>query len=62
MILPLADDFLKTLKKDSIKILNFFSLKRTYLVACLFELASSMSGSGEGLGDFEEDCICADSC
>jgi hypothetical protein len=25
-----------------------------YLVACLFELPSSMSGSGDGFGDFEE--------
>lgn len=34
----------------------------THLVACRFELASSMSGSGDGFGDFEDDCKCDESC
>lgn len=30
------------------------SLSRNYLVACFFELPSSMSGSGDGFGDLDE--------
>lgn len=30
------------------------SASSTYLVACFFELPSSMSGSGDGFGDFDE--------
>jgi hypothetical protein len=34
------------------------AVKAAYLVACRLELASSMSGSGDGFDDFDDDCIC----
>lgn len=58
MIFPLAEDFLKTLRNEKLIKINPKSIfHHKYLVACRFELASSMSGSGEGLGDFDDDCI-----
>lgn len=65
MIFPLAEDFLKTLKTIEARMTKFamrIDGSVTHLVAWRFELASSMSGSGDGFGDFEDDCMCDESC
>lgn len=53
--------FWKLCEREKLKSHEFLDIV-TYLVACRLELASSMSGSGEGLGDFDVDGICAESC